>query len=323
MLQADGSDPEAVRESPGRTRSSPRPSAPTSRGAELVAACAEAGTHYLDLTGEPEFVDLTFVRHHPRAPDRRQAGARGRLRLDPLRPGRAVHRRQLPEDVPIHRERVRQRRGDALGRDAGSAIDRFSRPRQTLDAARDRKRHEPRLGRRADAPAGRAPVREVGGWALPLPSLDAQVVGVRRVPWALRARLPLPPLRGREGACRPRWAAAGPSAVVSGCAGAAGTALVGGTGSSRVTGPPRSSGRRTGSRSGSWARAAVGGSSPRSRAATPATARRRRCSASPRSAWPSTTSRYRGPGHHGVRDGRRADRPAAPAGITFRVAASR
>ena len=36
-------------------------------GEPLVAACAEAGTDYTDLTGEPEFVDLMYVRHHARA----------------------------------------------------------------------------------------------------------------------------------------------------------------------------------------------------------------------------------------------------------------
>ena len=36
-------------------------------GGPLVAACAEAGTDYVDLTGEPEFVDRTYVEHHARA----------------------------------------------------------------------------------------------------------------------------------------------------------------------------------------------------------------------------------------------------------------
>src|SRR5947209_16289289 len=36
-------------------------------GEPLVAACADAGTHYVDLTGEPEFVDLMYVRHHDQA----------------------------------------------------------------------------------------------------------------------------------------------------------------------------------------------------------------------------------------------------------------
>ena len=33
-------------------------------GTALVAACASAGTHYCDLTGEPEFVDSTWLKHH-------------------------------------------------------------------------------------------------------------------------------------------------------------------------------------------------------------------------------------------------------------------
>src|SRR6266540_2597677 len=33
-------------------------------GEPLVAACAQAGTDYVDLTGEPEFVDLMYLRYH-------------------------------------------------------------------------------------------------------------------------------------------------------------------------------------------------------------------------------------------------------------------
>ena len=33
-------------------------------GEPLVSACAAAGTDYVDLTGEPEFVDLMWLRHH-------------------------------------------------------------------------------------------------------------------------------------------------------------------------------------------------------------------------------------------------------------------
>src|SRR5262245_26911742 len=42
-------------------------------GEPLVAACAEAGTDYVDLTGEPEFVDRVYVAHHATA---QQTGAR-------------------------------------------------------------------------------------------------------------------------------------------------------------------------------------------------------------------------------------------------------
>ena len=36
-------------------------------GEPLVRACAEAGTHYCDLTGEPEFVDAMWLRYHETA----------------------------------------------------------------------------------------------------------------------------------------------------------------------------------------------------------------------------------------------------------------
>ena len=36
-------------------------------GGPLVAACADAGTDYVDLTGEPEFVDNMYLEHHDRA----------------------------------------------------------------------------------------------------------------------------------------------------------------------------------------------------------------------------------------------------------------
>ena len=36
-------------------------------GGPLVAACAAAGTDYVDLTGEPEFVDRMYLEHHDAA----------------------------------------------------------------------------------------------------------------------------------------------------------------------------------------------------------------------------------------------------------------
>ena len=42
-------------------------------GEPLVAACAAAGTDYVDLTGEPEFVDLMWLRYHEQA---RRTGAK-------------------------------------------------------------------------------------------------------------------------------------------------------------------------------------------------------------------------------------------------------
>ena len=49
-------------------------------GEPLVAACAAAGTDYVDLTGEPEFVDL-HVAAPPRAGGAHRRQARALVRL--------------------------------------------------------------------------------------------------------------------------------------------------------------------------------------------------------------------------------------------------
>ena len=58
-------------------------------GEPVVAACASAGVDYVDITGEPEFVDLMSLRYPPRGRGERSA-ARPLVwvRLDPLRPRR-------------------------------------------------------------------------------------------------------------------------------------------------------------------------------------------------------------------------------------------
>ena len=86
-------------------------------GEELVAACADAGTDYLDLCGEPEFVDLMYVRHDARA---RETGARlvHACGFDsiPHDLGAYFTVQQLPEGVPLTRRRVRDRGRHLLGR---------------------------------------------------------------------------------------------------------------------------------------------------------------------------------------------------------------
>ncbi|EKX64551.1 saccharopine dehydrogenase family protein [Streptomyces ipomoeae] len=180
VLRADVSDPEALRELALHARVVATTVGPyITYGEELVAACADAGTDYLDLTGEPEFVDLTFVRHDARA---RETGARlvHAAGFDSIPHDLGVYFtvRQLPEDVPITVDGFVRASGMFSGGTFNSALTGFSRTRQTLAAAQDRKRHEPRtVGRRAHAPVS-APrfAKEVGAWAIPLPTIDAQVV---------------------------------------------------------------------------------------------------------------------------------------------------
>ncbi|MFF4029211.1 saccharopine dehydrogenase family protein [Streptomyces sviceus] len=181
VLTADVSDPDSLRALAERARVVATTVGPyLTYGEELVAACADAGTDYLDLSGEPEFVDLMYVRHDARA---RETGARlvHACGFDsvPHDLGAYFTVRQLPEGVPLTVDGFVTADAMFSGGTFASALGQFARGRQMIAAARDRGRHEPRLvGRRASAPTGTpryAP--EVGAWALPLPTIDAQIVG--------------------------------------------------------------------------------------------------------------------------------------------------
>ncbi|GGS33011.1 saccharopine dehydrogenase NADP-binding domain-containing protein [Streptomyces griseoviridis] len=180
VLRADVSDPAAVR----RLARSARVLATTvgpyvAYGEPLVAACAEAGTDYLDLTGEPEFVDRMYVRHDRRA---RETGARlvHACGFDSVPADLGAHFTvgQLPEGVPLAVDGFVTVDAAFSGGTFASALGQFGRGRQVWAAARERRNAEPRpAGRRAVTPLG-APrfAGEVGAWALPLPTVDASVV---------------------------------------------------------------------------------------------------------------------------------------------------
>src|SRR6185295_18879029 len=68
ILAADASDATALRAMAQSTRVVATTVGPyIKHGEPLVRACAEAGTHYVDLTGEPEFVDRMIERYHATA----------------------------------------------------------------------------------------------------------------------------------------------------------------------------------------------------------------------------------------------------------------
>ncbi|MFD3835797.1 saccharopine dehydrogenase family protein [Streptomyces sp. NPDC058642] len=181
VLRADVADPASLRALAGHARVVATTVGPyVTYGEELVAACAESGADYLDLTGEPEFVDRMYVRHDARA---RETGARlvHACGFDSVPHDLGVYFtvRQLPEGVPLRVDGFVTADATFSGGTFASALNQFARGRQMIAAARDRGRHEPRLvGRRASTPSG-APryVGEVDSWALPLPTIDPQIVG--------------------------------------------------------------------------------------------------------------------------------------------------
>ncbi|MGQ4435098.1 saccharopine dehydrogenase family protein [Streptomyces sp. SAS_260] len=180
VLRADVSDPSSLRELAEHARVVATTVGPyVTYGEGLVAACADAGTDYLDLSGEPEFVDLTYVRHDARA---RETGARlvhcAGFDSIPHDLGAYFTVQQLPEGVPLTVDGFVTADAMFSGGTFASALTQFARGRQVLAAARERRRHEPRLvGRRAEAPMG-APrfAGEIDSWAVPLPTIDPQIV---------------------------------------------------------------------------------------------------------------------------------------------------
>lgn len=181
LLETDADDEDALRELASSARVVASTVGPyILYGEKLVAACAEAGTDYLDLTGEAEFIDRTFVRHDARA---RETGARivHACGFDsvPHDLGAYFTVKQLPEDVPLTVDGFVRSNAVFSGGTFASALTAMGRGPQMLRAARERRLYEPRqAGRRVRTPAGSPHFSgATGTWALPLPTVDPAIVG--------------------------------------------------------------------------------------------------------------------------------------------------
>jgi short subunit dehydrogenase-like uncharacterized protein len=148
-------------------------------GEPLVAACAAAGTDYVDLTGEPEFADLMYLRHHHTAAE---SGARivHACGFDsiPYDLGALFTVLRLPEGVPIRMQGFVRAGGTFSGGTYQTAIENFGRLRSGMQTGRERRRQEGRPeGRRVRGVAGK-PHHEplAGGWVVPAPTIDPQIV---------------------------------------------------------------------------------------------------------------------------------------------------
>ncbi|WP_405430303.1 saccharopine dehydrogenase family protein [Micromonospora sp. NBC_00617] len=148
-------------------------------GQPLVAACARAGTDYLDITGESEFVDLMYVRHHAEAT---ASGARlvHACGFDSIPHDLGVWFtvKQLPAGVPITVDGYVRAGGRFSAGTYHSALTAFARSGEASRAARARRAVEPRpTDRRVRAVPGRlARSAELGIWTVPLPTIDPQVI---------------------------------------------------------------------------------------------------------------------------------------------------
>jgi short subunit dehydrogenase-like uncharacterized protein len=149
-------------------------------GEPLVAACAAAGTDYVDLTGEPEFVDRMYVEHHETAVAHgaRIVHACGFDSI-PYDLGVLFTVKHLPKDVPLTIRGVIRAGGTFSGGTFHSALGQMSRGPQLQKAAKERRAAESRPeGRRVRGASGRRPTRdkELGYWLLPMPTIDPVIV---------------------------------------------------------------------------------------------------------------------------------------------------
>lgn len=147
-------------------------------GEPAVRAAAEAGIGYLDLTGEPGFVDAMWLKYHEIA---RSTGARlvHACGFDsvPYDLGVLDLVERLPRGVPISVRGYIRANASFSGGTYHSAITQFSQLALAQKAAAERRRHEDRPEGRRVRGGGR-PGRAAGvrGYGVPLPTIDPQIV---------------------------------------------------------------------------------------------------------------------------------------------------
>lgn len=196
VLEADVTDPESMRRMAESARVVITTVGPyLEHGEPVVRACAEAGTDYVDLTGEPEFMDRMYVAHHTTA---EKTGARlvhacgfdsvphdlgAYFTVQQLSAQQITASRRTPG--PISMRGVVLSNAMFSGGTIHSALGQLSRPRQLRHAARERRQaepavpHHPETGvpRRARyVPGSPRKDARLGLWLMPLPTCDPIVI---------------------------------------------------------------------------------------------------------------------------------------------------
>ena len=197
LIEADSNDATSLRAMAESTRVVISTVGPyINYGEPLVAACAATGTDYVDLTGEPEFVDRMWLGYHAQA---ERSGARlvHSCGFDsiPYDLGVLYTVSQLPEGVPLSVQGYVRVSGHLLGRHLP-----LDDPRRSAGYVRDRaspasaagSNRVPRAARCAASPAAHTTFPTPAGWVVPFPTIDPQtVLRSARALRSLRTRLQL------------------------------------------------------------------------------------------------------------------------------------
>ncbi len=179
LLEADAEDPPSLRRVAEATKVVITTVGPyILHGEPLVAACAAAGTDYVDLTGEPEFVDRMWLAYNSEA---ERTGARivHSCGFDsiPYDLGTLFTVQHLPEGVPLNVTCFVRAGGTFSGGTYHSAVHIMGRLRHGMRAARERKAREPRTqDRRVRGLQGKPHRDPEEDWVVPFPTIDPQTV---------------------------------------------------------------------------------------------------------------------------------------------------
>ena len=180
LIEADVGDAEALRQLAQSTAVVITTVGPyILHGEPLVAACAAAGTHYVDLTGEPEFVDLMWLKYHEQA---QKTGAKivhcCGFDSIPHDLGAYFTVQQLPQGVPLKVEGFVRAGGTFSAGTYHSAINAFGRMREYAKVVKQRRAREqyPRGRRIGSTKQAVRFEKSLGTWVVPFPTVDPQVV---------------------------------------------------------------------------------------------------------------------------------------------------
>jgi len=179
LIVVDTTDPESMRALAEGTRVLITTVGPyLQHGEAAVKAAAEAGIGYVDLTGEPLFVDRMWLKYHELA---RSTGATivHACGFDsiPYDLGALYTVLQLPEDLPITVKGYVRGNLQPSGGTYHSAINQFAQMRESAKVAGQRRTLERRPADRRVRGAGKLGRTEHdSGWAVPLPTVDPQIV---------------------------------------------------------------------------------------------------------------------------------------------------
>jgi len=176
IVVADAADPVSMGRLAASTRVLITTVGPYLRyGDPVVAACAAEGTDYLDLTGEAEFVDRTWLDHHAVA---ERTGARlvhaAGFDSIPSDLGVRFTVEHLPDGVPLVVHGYVRAMGNFSGGTVASLLGFLGRIGEGRRVAAERARVEGPPAKPVTLTRG--PLRDDGAWSLPFPSVDAQIV---------------------------------------------------------------------------------------------------------------------------------------------------